>query len=177
MDKDAETIVSQAEEPVPQMQTRPKRTGPKDSAHAPPLELDRSMLRLQRITDYLDAALDAPKPEVALVGGIVADLARYGVRLNQSVEDLLSECQSPREYLDAVPKGIELLLKISRRLNAALAWHATCRNIKERTTRRKRKRPCLPAARATRNEVPYPNAAKRRCCILLPLWVGWGSSP
>jgi hypothetical protein len=82
-------------------------------ASPPASRLDR---RLQRISDYLDTALSSPMPEVALIGGINADLAAMQIRLSQSIEEILAECASARDYMDAVPEGVEMLLKVSRQI-------------------------------------------------------------
>lgn len=72
--------------------------------------------REQRIADYLDAALRDPLPEVAVLGGVTADLAKLALRLSQSIDEVLAGCASPREYLDTVPQGVEVMLKVSRQI-------------------------------------------------------------
>lgn len=72
--------------------------------------------RRQRIADYLNAALSSPMPEVALIGGVTADLAGLEIQLSQSIEAVLAECASKQEYLDAVPEGVEMLLRVSRQI-------------------------------------------------------------
>ena len=73
-------------------------------------------LRLQRIDDYLNTSLSSPLAEVAMLGGLNVDLAVIELRLSQSIEAAMAECESTREYLDAVPGGVEKLLKLSRQI-------------------------------------------------------------
>lgn len=73
-------------------------------------------LRLQRISDYLNAALSSPLAEVAMLGGVNADLAVIELRLSQSIEAVMAACKSTREYIDAVPEGVEMMLKVSRQI-------------------------------------------------------------
>jgi hypothetical protein len=75
--------------------------------------LDR---RLKRISDYLNTALSSPMAEVAMLGGINADLAAIELRLSQSIEEVLAECKNTRDYIDAVPEGVEMMLKVSRQI-------------------------------------------------------------
>ena len=80
----------------------------------------QSALRLKRIAEYLGAALESPQPEVGLLGGITADLAKMELRLNQAIEEVLAECDRPREYLDTVPQGVEVMLKVSRQIERCM---------------------------------------------------------
>lgn len=73
-------------------------------------------LRLQRISDYLSAALSSPMAEVAVLGGINADLATIELRLSESIQAILTACKSADEYVDAVPEGVEMMLKVSRQI-------------------------------------------------------------
>jgi hypothetical protein len=36
--------------------------------------------------------------------------------MSESIEEVLAECTSKQEYLDAVPEGVEMLLKVSRQI-------------------------------------------------------------
>ena len=72
--------------------------------------------REQRIADYLDRALRNPSPDVAVLGGVTADLAKLALRLNQAIDEVTADCESPREYLDTVPQGLEAMLKVSRQI-------------------------------------------------------------
>lgn len=114
MDDDSDPLGRGEERPArPAGQDRlPDATRAHHRAQAPDL-LER---RLERIRDGLDRALSSPLAEIAVIGGVSADLAVFELRLSQSIEGLLAECQATREYLDALPEGLEMMLKLSRQL-------------------------------------------------------------
>jgi hypothetical protein len=73
-------------------------------------------LRLRRIEDYLDAALRSPLAEVAMLGGVNADLAKLALHLNQSLEEVWQACRNDGEDAEAVYEGVTMLLKVTRQL-------------------------------------------------------------
>jgi hypothetical protein len=65
-------------------------------------------------------AITSPMAEVAVLGGIKADLAALELRLSQSLEGVLAECRSKCEYIDAAPEDVEMLLKVSRQIERCM---------------------------------------------------------
>ncbi len=74
-------------------------------------------LREQRIRDYLDSKLHNAMPEVALLGGVNADLAALALQLKTSLDEVLGECEDAREYLATLPRCAEVFLKIARQID------------------------------------------------------------
>jgi hypothetical protein len=77
-------------------------------------------IRLRRIRDYEQESLQSPIPEVAILGGICADFARWQSQLGHTIEEASAACQTPRQYLERVPRGIEVALKIARQLERCM---------------------------------------------------------
>lgn len=99
----------------------PRATSPAASPKndgTPQMKDDGAVLRRreQRIADYLDKALRNTSPEVAMLGGVTADLAKLALRLNQAIDEVTADCVRPREYLETVPHGLEAMLKVSRQI-------------------------------------------------------------
>ena len=81
---------------------------------------DKRAQHFQRIEDYLDTALRSPVPEAAVIGGATAKLALWQLQLNDSLVEGLADYQSVREYLDAVPKAMEMLIKLCRQMERGM---------------------------------------------------------
>ena len=73
-------------------------------------------LRLRRIDDYLATTLQSPLAEVAMLGGVNADLAKLAMRLNQSLEGVLGICPRGGEDDEALYEGVTMFLKVTRQL-------------------------------------------------------------
>lgn len=92
---------------------------------------DHIVLREHRIENYLTTTLESVQPEIAVLGGVAADLMTMELWMTQSVMATLTECQNPREYLEAGREGMEMVMKLSRqaervmRLNNELARRPT----------------------------------------------------
>jgi hypothetical protein len=115
MHDDKDALGTSAEESTPPVPENTLLNAAKQR-HAIASPADLLDLRLQRISDYLNTALSSPMAEVAVLGGINADLAALELRLSQSIEEVLAECRNKCEYIDAAPEGVEMLLKVSRQI-------------------------------------------------------------
>lgn len=98
-------------------ETMPTQSADVSVGSPPP---DKRAQRLQRIEDYLDAALQNPLPEVAVIGGANADLALLQLSLNESMAKALADCNSVHEYLDAVPEAMEMMITLCRQMERGM---------------------------------------------------------
>ena len=109
-------IIDENDPPAPTEMVAPAADEASDGPAEAPPEQDLVELRLERITDYLDSTLHNPLPEVALIGGVNADLGKLAVGIGQAIDEVLAACQNGREYLDAAPQAADVLLKVGRQI-------------------------------------------------------------
>jgi len=76
--------------------------------------------RVERIDEFLGDALANSSAEIALLGGVAADLARAELVLFRALQEVVSESERPRDNLDSLPAALEVILKVDRQIERCL---------------------------------------------------------